>query len=233
MIDRIELYSTHASQATGDYYDFRILLCATEMTSLTNSFETNYGGAEPDTVLQTDTLEILWNSSSPGWNGFDLHDPFAFDGSSSLIVEFQYLGSTGTTVNARAASLPAADRCLDAGHPSSAGGDHMSFLTCLRLRYTPTGSVEGSEECHRLSMEPEVNPVPHLFVINVGSPVEAHATVGIYACDGRFLGSAWDGMLVEGENSIRVDASGLLPGLCFLVLDTGECRASTRVLLLP
>lgn len=82
-------------------------------------------------------------------------------------------------------------------------------------------------------MEPEFNPVHHLFNIHVSSPVETYATVGIYACDGRFLGSAWDGMLGEGESSIPVDASGLPPGLCFLILDTGEYIAAARVLLLP
>ena len=156
-----------------------------------------------------------------------------FDGSSSLIVEFQYLGSSGTTVNARAASLPGADRCLDAGHPSSANGDQMSFLTCMRLRYTPTGSVEGSGEDHRLNMEPEINPVSHAFGIKVDSPVETHAAIGIYACDGRYLGSAWEGMLGVGENSVQAEVSDLPPGLCFLVLETGEDRVSSRVLLLP
>jgi len=232
LINRIELLSTHAGFSTGDYYNFRTLLCATEVTSLTNSFNTNYGTNEPDTVLQKDTLEIHWNSTTPGWNGFDFDTPFPFDGSSSLIIEFQYLGSASTCVNVKAASLPSGERCLDASHPSSSTGSNMSFYNRMRIFYTPTGIGENHEGLLELSLEPEINPLSILSLRAV-SQTENQGVITAYGIDGRHLGTVWEGTLHPGENSILGNRSGLPSGVCFLILKTAESRVSTRILLLP
>lgn len=84
-------------------------------------------------VFSADTLEIKWAGSAPGWNGFDLDTPFEYSGARNLIVEFRYLGHDGKTVNARAANLPAGNRCLSGPYPTSSTGQLMSFLTCMRL----------------------------------------------------------------------------------------------------
>jgi len=84
-------------------------------------------------VFSADTLEIKSAGSAPGWNGFDLDTPFEYSGALNLIVEFRYLGHDGKTVNARAANLPAGNRCLSAPYPTSSTGQLMSFLTCMRL----------------------------------------------------------------------------------------------------
>lgn len=131
----MELYATHASQATGTFQNVRILLCETTANALSTSFEANYAGGAPAQVFSADTLEIKWAGSAPGWNGFDLDDPFEYSGDGNLIVEFRYLGHDGKTVNARAANLPAGNRCLSGPYPTSSTGQLMSFLTCMRLHY--------------------------------------------------------------------------------------------------
>jgi hypothetical protein len=118
-------------------------LCETEVQSLTSSFQANYGTGTPVTVSSLDTLSIEWSHSAPGWNGFDLETPFQYQGDRNLIIEFRYLGDDGHTVNARAADLPSADRCLSAAHPSSASGSLMSFLTCMRIHYD-SQSIQGA-----------------------------------------------------------------------------------------
>jgi hypothetical protein len=119
-----------------------VLICETETASLSTNFEANYSGAVPIAVFELDTLSIDWTKTSPGWNGFDLDTPFQYSGSGNLIVEFRYLGHDGKTVNARAAALPQADRCLSGAFPNSATGSLMSFLTCMRLHYDSAG-LEG------------------------------------------------------------------------------------------
>lgn len=141
LIERVELYATHASQATGTFQNARILLCETTVNALSTSFEANYAGEAPVQVFSADTLEIKWAGSAPGWNGFDLDAPFEYSATRNLIVEFRYLGHDGKTVNARAASLPAGNRCLSGTHPTSSTGQLMSFLTCMRLHYG-TSSLE-------------------------------------------------------------------------------------------
>lgn len=138
-ISRIELYSTHSSQSTGDFYNCRILACETGVASLSTNFEANYDGNAPATVFEADTLSIDWSSSTPGWNGFDLDTPFQYSGDENLIVEFQYLGDNGFTVNVRAASISPQDRCLSGPHPMSTTGSLMSFLTCMRIHYSAEG----------------------------------------------------------------------------------------------
>lgn len=135
LLERIELYATHASQATGNFRSFRLLLCETTVTALTTNFEANYSGETPVSVFSADTLKIEWAGSAPGWNGFDLDTPFDYSGAKNLIVEFRYLGHDGKTVNARAANLPSGNRCLDGPTPNSSTGQLMSFLTCMRLHY--------------------------------------------------------------------------------------------------
>ncbi len=179
-----------------------------------------------------DTLEVRWSSSTPGWNGFDLDTPFSFEGTSSLIVEFQYLGCTSTCINVKAVSRPLADRTLDAGHPLSATGDGMTFYNCMRIHYTPTGTGEESEVLRDISLEPRINPLSTYIDLIAVSQVENRAVIKAYGIDGRHLGIIWEGTLYPGENSIHGDGSGLLPGVCFLVMKTGESRTSTRILLL-
>ncbi|OPL19607.1 MAG: hypothetical protein AVO35_09845 [Candidatus Aegiribacteria sp. MLS_C] len=112
-IERIELYSTHDFQAEGYYCDFEMPVCSTEVSSLSTYFEASYGGNPPVPVLFLDTLTTDRADSTPGWNGFDLAGPFIYQGTGNLLFEFRYMGSSGTTVNVGAASLPSADRCLD------------------------------------------------------------------------------------------------------------------------
>jgi hypothetical protein len=134
-MERVELFATHASQATGTFQNARILLCETTVNALSTSFEANYSGETPVQVFSAETLEIKWAGSAPGWNGFDLDTPFEYSGTRNLIVEFRYLGHDGKTVNARAANLPAGNRCLSGAYPTSSTGQLMSFLTCMRLHY--------------------------------------------------------------------------------------------------
>ena len=72
-------------------------MCPTTLSSLTTSFQANYTGNTPQTAMELDTLSIDWSSTSPGWNGFSLDTPWFYDGIGNLIIEFRYLGSTGTT----------------------------------------------------------------------------------------------------------------------------------------
>lgn len=137
VVSRLEVFATHVSQSTGDFYDFEILLCETDVTFLTTNFEANYSGGTPTAVFELDTLSIDWSNSSPDWNGFNLDTPYPYSGSENLIVEFRYLGDDGHSVNARAASLPSGDRCLSGPHPSSSTGSFMSFLTSMRIHFNP------------------------------------------------------------------------------------------------
>jgi len=233
-IGRIELYSTHASQATGRYYNFRILFCETNVDGLSTSFEENYSGGTPFEALACDTLTILWADSSPGWNGFDLDTPWIYDGSGNLIVEFQYMGSSGTTVNARAGYVTPADRCLDGGYPSCPTGELMSFLTCMRIHFTPTG-IHGGEGSWTAPGPGLVaaSPVTDALDLTIAAPTGSEAVLRAWSIDGRCLGTLWRGFPEEEGTRLSIPAEGLPEGLLLLVLESGESRSPTKVVLLP
>ena len=133
-----------------------------------------------------DTLSLDWSASSSGWNGFTFGTPWFYDGSGNLIIEFRYYGNTGTTVNVRAMNLPSCDRCLDAGYPDSSTGSYMSFLTCLRVQYTPTG-VEGGAPDQGQPLTLPVNPVRGSLTVLLDLADSGPVTLDIYSMAGQLL----------------------------------------------
>ena len=206
-------------------------MCPTDLTSLTSSFETNYGSWVPETVLQTDTLEVDWRDSTPGWNGFDLDPAYSFDGGSGLIVEFRYMGSTPTTVNVRAASLQSDDRCLDGPLPTSSTGDLMGFLTSMRIHYTQMGTG-GVQDEGSLSLSVAENPVRGNLTALVSSREPAEASLTIYGMDGRLAKVLWRGQLNGEEMALNESVRGLSPGVYTVVLSCPEGALVQRVVLL-
>jgi hypothetical protein len=210
----VELYATHAHQAELTVYDFELLMCHCPLSSLSTTFDENYGWGTPSVLVEQDTLHIDWQSSAPGWNGFDLDTNFDYNGTDNLVVEFRYMGHSGTTVNARALSLPSADRCLDAGLPDSPTGDLMSFLTCMRLHFTPAGvEEEGLEEQPAPSVSVGSNPACGMVELCYCLPEPGEAILSVLSIDGRVVWQCQSQFLSAGEHIESIDLSILPRGL--------------------
>lgn len=216
-IERIELYSTHDFQAEGFYCDFEMLVCSTGVPALSTSFEANYGGNTPGTVLSLDTLAIDWTASTPGWNGFDFDRPYVYQGTGNLLFEFRYMGSSGTTVNAGAVSLPSADRCLDGGYPSCPVGETMSFLTSMRIHYTPAGT--GHSGPPSLSIAPVSSPCGPSTVLSIQLPAGGPVTLSLLDLSGRTVMTVLDGAFMHsGSHHVPADLSGQPSGMYLALL---------------
>jgi len=230
----VEIYSTHAIQATGAFYNFQILFCGTEIGSLSTSFEANYDGGSPQEALYDDTLDIAWADSSPGWNGFDLERPFLYEGSGNLIVEFRYMGSAGTTINTRAAAISPSDRCLDGGYPTCPTGDLMSFLTGMRIHFTTTGMPEG--ESPGSAEGPGISswsPFSDVLSLDITGPSGAEAVLSAFSADGRLIGTLWRGVPGADGQHLEIDAGRIPAGLILLLLETDCARAVGRSVRVP
>lgn len=184
-------------------------------------------------VLWEDTLDISWSHSAPGWNGFDFDTPFLYDGSGNLVVEFRYMGSTGTTINTRAAFITPADRCLDGGWPTCPTGEMMSFLTGLRLHYDPTVIHQGIDPSPGgLFLHPE-NPFGGTLTIDLAAPMGIEVQLHAYALDGRLLRQLWSGSPGEGIERLQLDATELPAGLVIIVLESADAIVSAGAVRIP
>jgi hypothetical protein len=209
-VTEVQLFATHDAFSEGLFMNAEILLCHTSVTALTTSFQANYAGHEPYTVFSRDTLAIDW--TAPGWNGLVFDRPFDYDGADNLIIEFRYLGEDGRTINARAFYPPTPYRTLDAGLPTSADGELLSFMNSMRIYYTPATGVEDPSLPGGFGMRILENPCesPRLAV---ELPGPSAVCLELYSLDGRMASSLDAGFLDAGTHCIEPPVAGLAPGL--------------------
>jgi hypothetical protein len=227
-VTEVQLYATHDAFSEGLFMNAEILLCHTSVTALTTSFQANYSGNEPYPVFSRDTLAIDW--TAPGWNGLVFDRPFAYDGADNLIIEFRYLGEDGRTINARAFYPPTPYRTLDAGLPTSATGELLSFMNSMRIYYTPASGVEDPSAPGGFGMRIIENPCESLRLA-VDLPVPSTITLDLYSMDGRIASSCETGLLDAGSHCIEPPVAGLAPGLYLARAEVCGLIAVQRVLL--
>lgn len=228
-ISELQIFATHDAFSEAVFFQAEILFCHTTLDELTTSFAANYAGFEPARAHWLDTLAIDW--TAPGWNGFVLQQPFEYDGEHNLIIEFRYLGEDGRTINAKAFYPPTPNRTLDAGLPTSATGELLSFMNSLRIYFTPPTGISGDDHPAEpvLSVQacPSADPA---FVLDM--PDAGAAGLGLYSCDGRLVWE-WDGAwLPAGETAVQGIPAGLPSGVYTAVLEACGSVSSARVAIL-
>lgn len=225
----VQLYATHDAYSEGDFYEAAILLCHTTVGELSTSFEANYAGFTPVEVWSADTLSIDW--SAPGWNGQDFQAPFEYDGTHNLIIEYRYMGEDGRTINVRGFYPPTPNRTLDAGLPTSSTGDLLSFMTSLRIHYTPAAGIGGDEPGAGPTLTVEDNP-SSAPVLGLSVPEPGVAGLGLYSPDGRLVWewSGWCGG--DAVTTVRCPGLELPAGVYLARMEAGGASASARIVIL-
>lgn len=228
-ISELQLFATHDPFSEAVFYQAEILFCHTTLDELTTSFEANYAGFEPARAHWLDTLAIDW--AAPGWNGFMLQQPFEYDGEHNLIIEFRYLGEDGRTINAKAFYPPTPNRTLDAGLPTSATGELLSFMNSLRIYFTPPEGVSGEGEPAAPAIAVVACPCADpAFVLDV--PDAGPAWLGLYSSDGRLAWEWSDTSLQDGLTTVSGVPGSLPPGVYTAVLEACGTISSSRVAIL-
>ncbi len=225
----VDLYATHDAYSEGDFYKAEILLCNTTAEELSTSFEDNYAGFTPVEVWSADTLSIDW--AAPGWNGQVFTTPFEYDGTHNLIIEYRYLGENGRTINVRAFYPPTPNRTLDAGLPTSSTGELLSFMTSLRIHYTPAVGIGDDEPGAgpALTVEDSPSSAP---VLGLAVPESGAAGLGLYSSDGRLVWE-WSGWCECGVvTTVRCPGRELPAGVYLARMEAGGASASARIVIL-
>ncbi len=84
-----EIYSVIGT-GDGEFNDFEVLLCHTSLDSLTDTFDDNYDGNTPTSVISVDPLTV------PNAEGVWYELPalsFAYNGTDNLIIETRWSSS--------------------------------------------------------------------------------------------------------------------------------------------
>jgi hypothetical protein len=76
------------------------------------------------------------------------------------------------------------------------------------------------------------NPASDNISINYTTAGNADVSIKLYATDGRDLGAVYQGKDASGSHTLSHNVSGLQPGSYYLVLSTGENRATCPVVII-
>lgn len=128
----VSLLAGSATYNSGLFYDFSLACCSTMESPLQATFAENYGGGSPERVLLRDPLNVDW--TYPGWEPLTFDIPFWHDGSSHLLLEFQWQGDDNRSAYAVGWYPTGGGRVLD-GAVGPPTGDLRSYMNSLRIHY--------------------------------------------------------------------------------------------------
>jgi hypothetical protein len=89
-VTKWEWYGVGKEGKAGKYFKFRLTLCHTSRTALSERYADNYAGNTPAQVFYRDPL--AFQPKLYDWFGFDFDAPFAYNGQGNLIVEVWWAG---------------------------------------------------------------------------------------------------------------------------------------------
>lgn len=81
-------YQSYGNYTNAPFGEFEMRLCHTPLSTLTNSFQQNYGGHTPVLVYAANPLHITATQNQ--WFGFDCSPVFNYDNQYNLIIEVRW-----------------------------------------------------------------------------------------------------------------------------------------------
>jgi hypothetical protein len=133
-ITRWEWYVS--SLVTAGYMkEFTLTMSHTGVEEMAPDFETNYGGFEP-AVVYSDPRQLI--AAEPyRWMGFDLDQPFEYNGTDNLIIEVYWKGRDGGPSAVTYWGEKPGRICMYAG-PVECDPAVFNFQHNMRATVTPT-----------------------------------------------------------------------------------------------
>lgn len=127
----------------GYFENFKLTLCHTGLSSLTNSYVNNYDGRTPVDVINRSVLNV-GAAASGTWVPFTFDTPFDYNGTENLVVEVWWHGDNGAGGPARYGNAGGGNRQLYSGvlngnpyggYPNS--GYTSQYMHYMRITLTP------------------------------------------------------------------------------------------------
>jgi len=141
-ITKLEWHA-NGSIVGGTYKDFRIKLCHTSLSALTNTFQTNYGGNTPVRVFYRSSHYV--NPPAESWFGWPFDTAFAYNGTHNFIIEVWWEEDEGeaaaptyiTKIMSRGLYSSIRYGVPQNGYPNQ--GEMMNYLHHMRLTIEEIG----------------------------------------------------------------------------------------------
>lgn len=133
-IQSLSFKATGASDSEGDYPNFNLYMGHTSLSDLTATFDDNW--ATSGTLVLSDPAVELTGITGDQWFTFELADPFQYDGTSNLLMEVTWEGTSlvGGSIYTWC-WIGSGNRTVTAGEASSATGLPGAICQQLKLDY--------------------------------------------------------------------------------------------------
>ncbi|MBD3286661.1 PKD domain-containing protein [candidate division WOR-3 bacterium] len=88
-----ELATMASTAISKQYNNFKIWMLEVSAVEVVDTLEDNYGGGTPELVYSSSS--VTYGDAQNEWTPFELDTPFDYDGSSNLLVQFEFEGYVG------------------------------------------------------------------------------------------------------------------------------------------
>jgi hypothetical protein len=139
-LDSVQLLCGSDIYNHGVFLNARVLACHTTVTELDSVCKDNYAGNTPDTAMSRDTLSLGWANGE--WQALEFEQPFNYNGSDNLILEFLWQGDDGGSVY-NLGYYTSGNRAVDARPSAAERGIPRNYMPRFRIHYSTTGIAEG------------------------------------------------------------------------------------------
>jgi hypothetical protein len=181
-LDSVQLLCGSDVYNHGVFLNAGVYACHTSVTELDSAYETNYDGNKPFQAMACDTLSLGWKNGA--WQGFGFDNPFDYNGTDNLILEFRWQGDNDSSVYNLGYYTPG-NRAVDVKSSTGETGTPRNYMPRLRIFYTATSVSEG----------PVIRPVRGLTVSATPNPFRSIVTLradGSGALEASVYSSAGD-----------------------------------------
>ncbi len=138
-IDSVQLLCGSDEYDHGIFYNSLILACHTSVGELESTFDRNYTGNVPETVMSANPLVLQWVNNQ--WHGLAFNRPFSYNGIDNLILEYRWQGDDGNSVYDRG-FYTVGNRACDARSSTAPRGTPRNYMPRHRIFYSLTAVEE-------------------------------------------------------------------------------------------
>ncbi len=206
----------------------RVKLCHTPASSLVSTFQANYGGNTPQTILSADSL-LVGTGQNLTWYYFP--SDFVYNNTDNLLLEITWRGDEGRRVRVWRNPNGADRRCHAMNDTAVSGTVDDVEAYYARIGFTPTGATE-PREIGLMPLSFNVTPTHGRapFRISGSTLLAGKPELTIWDPTGRLV-ERLNPVLNQGRLEARWNATGIPAGVYLCRLQSGASCA-TRVLTL-
>ena len=134
--------------------------------------------------MARDTLCLRWKNGA--WQSFGFDDPFDYDGTDNLIIEFRWQGDNDSSVY-DLGYYTSANRAGDAKSSTAEFGTPRNYMPRFRIYYSTTGLAEVAVTHPAKGLTVTATPNPFRSCVTLRLAGTGPLTAAVYSAMGRLV----------------------------------------------